>query len=438
MPNRFIHWKIKTISSGCLCLIGVTFLPKISLAQSTMIEDEIRSGITSTAALIVTPHPRIWMRGEWDWNYNNEGSFAWRIIHGGDKPWPWLEDPANDQEKGEFSYVAGDNDPDSYGADNMYNNYAHDFARRVLEPIISAEAQKRNWQAVYHGAYQATYELDHTANQYFADAREKLLNVLQDAPEYEYPYIVALLGSVAYDWLVDETDTNGNPVLSESDKTTIRNRLIVQGDYLFNHINPNGNAFNAKDTEAYYFATIGMALYEPSRVDDPTYSVYNSKAKTYLDEFDKQVIGKILPVWNEQGGDGGWHGGLTRLDAPYWLGGTYESEDNVGILMMAPVLFAHYTATGLAIEKSLFSTGILNNFAEFQLHMIQPSAIEQYSGTAYYNIGGENPESYRAPWIIPMRAYSRRRFSADPEQRKIGADPAYGGQFDRLAIVCAR
>jgi hypothetical protein len=401
-------------------LFCVTSLPTITFSQITLIEDRIRSGEISTVDIVISSHPRLWTKGAWDWDHNNVGSFAWRIIHGEEQPWPWLEDPANDQEKQEFSYVTGEDDEDSYGADNMYQNYDHDFARRVLEPIIAGKAQKLNWGAIYHGSYQATYDLDHTANEYFSDARGKLLNLVQEATEYEYPFVVALFASVAYDWLVNETDTNGNPVLSESDKATIQNRLIVHGDYLFSNASGSGSAFKASDTDHFYFAMIGMALYEPSRVNDPTYSAINAKAKTYLDEFDREVIGRILPIWNEQGGDGGWPGGLTRLDAPFWLGGAYESDDNVGILMMTPVFFAHYTATGSNFEESLFNTGMLRNFAEFQLHMITPSILAEYDGANYYDIGGSNTEGARSPWIAPMRAYSRRRFSSNAEQKNIG------------------
>lgn len=400
-------------------LFCVIFLPTSIVSQTLLIEDRIHSGETSTADKIIPGHPRLWLKGDWDWDHNNVGSFAWRIIHGEEKPWPWQEDPANDQEKQEFAYVAGADGEDSNGADNMYQNYAHDFSRRMLEPIIAGKAQKLNWRTIYRGSYRAIYHLDHSANQYFSDAKEKLLNLVRRAPEYEYPFVVALFASVAYDWLVNETDTHGNPVLSESDKTAIQNRLLVHGDYLFNHANSNGSAFKASDTDYYYFAMIGMALYEPSRDTDSAYSTINARAKVYLDEFDRQIIGKILPVWNEQGGDGGWHGGLTRLDAPYWLGGTYESDDNVAVLMMAPVFFAHYTATGSVFEESLFNTGILKNFAEFQLHMIAPSQTGQYGGTNYYDIGGGNIDGVRSPWIIPMRAYSRRRFSKDAEQRDI-------------------
>ncbi len=398
----------------------VSILLTAAFPQTPMIEDKIRDGETSTAELIVSTHPRLWVKGSWDWNYNNVGSFAWRIIHGEEKPWPWETDPANDQEKQEFSYVTGADGSDTYGADNMYKNYHHDFGRRVLEPIISGKAQKYVWGDIYHAQYSMTYDLSHTADEYFSDAREKLLYLVNISPNYEYPYVVAFLASVAYDWLVDETYTNGTPILSEADKSTIISRLFVHGDALFNEADGKGDPFNAIDTDNYFYAMIGMALYEPSRINDPGYSEINAKAKLYLDTFDSDFIGKILPVWNEQGGDGGWFPGLTEVGFPYWLGGLLESDDNCGPLMIAPVMFAHYTATDTKFEESLFNTGILKYFAEFQLHMIEPNTLGDFDGSRYFEIEGTNSADARSPWINPMRAYARRRFSSDNEQKRIG------------------
>jgi hypothetical protein len=68
----------------------------------------------------------------------------------------------------------------------------------------------------------------------------------------------------------------------------------------------------------------------------------------------------------------------------------------------------------------LFNTGVLRNFAEFQVHMIRPTEIQSSSAAPYYEINGAVGEDQRAPWIAAMRAYSRRRFSSETEQQRIG------------------
>ena len=89
----------------------------------------------------------------------------------------------------------------------------------------------------------------------------------------------------------------------------------------------------------------------------------------------------------------------------------YYSDDTVLIWHIAPILFAHYTATGAPIEESIFSTGVIKYGAEFQNFMIRPNNNYYPPIPDYYS---------RMPWIAPMRMYSRRRFSSDPEQKKIG------------------
>jgi len=387
-----------------------------NFASAVLVEKRIQSGEIATADLIVPEHPRILIKGDWDWDYKNKGSFAWRILHGKMRKWPWGLSPANDQEKFEFAYSAGANDSDSYGADNMYKNFGHDFSFRPLEPIISGKAQKLKWKKIFGPGY----ELDHTADEYFEHAREKLMNLVNHKPRYEAPYIAALYGSAAYDWLVSERYTNGNPVLSENDKAFVRKHLIKYADYLKSLSPEKGNFFDATNTDNFYYVVAGLALYEPSRKNDPSYASINKKAKSYLDAFDKDFIGKVLPALNAQGGDGGWHGGLSNLEGSYMVGGSYGSKLNPVPLLMAPILFAHYTATGQSIENSLFSTGVLKYFVEFQMHMILPSAIQINEGPGYFEIGGPVDRWNRIAWIFPMRAYSRRRFSEDPEQRKLG------------------
>jgi hypothetical protein len=380
------------------------------------VEKKIRSGEITTADLIVDEHPRLWINGNWDWDPNNYGSFAWRILHGEAQGWPWGEDPANDQEKAEFRYCTGSEHGGAYGADEMYQNYDHDYGRRVLEPIIAGKAQKLDWSSQWRGGSDWDYNLDHTADEYLADAREKLQHVSNYNVAYEYPYVVTLFGSVAYDWLVEETYTNGSPVLSEEDKQIITERLMAHADYLMDKLSDSINVFNSPETDTFYFGMVGMALYEPSAGAD--YASINTKAKEYLDAFDQIV--DVLAIWNEQGGDGGWHGGLSNVGLPFYNGGSRDSEENAGIIALAPVLYAHYTATGVPIHESLFNTGVLRNFAEFQVHMIRPTEIQSYDAAPYYEINGAAGEFQRAPWIAAMRAYSRRRFSSEAEQQRIG------------------
>lgn len=385
------------------------------VAFGNSLEEQIRSGAISTSRLIVPDHPRLWIRGSWDWDHNNTGSFAWRILHGQQLPWPWMESPANDQAKGEFSYSAGADDADDYGADNMFQSFAHDFGIRFLEPCIAGKAQKLNWRSLYAG----TYTSDHSADEYFADARNKLIYVVDLEPAYEFPYVATLFGAVGYDWLVNETYTDGRAVLSEADKAHIQSQLMIHADFLMNRASRDGYFFKATDTDNYYYIMVGLALYEPTKVNDGSYAAINAKAQAYLDAFDAEFIGKVLVAWNAQGEDGGWHGGLNRTECPFWIGGGYETNTNVAVLTAAPLLFAHYTATGSALESSLFNTGVLRHFVEFQAHMIRPSDTGTGNGTAYFEIGGVSDSYSRSPWVMPMRAYSRRRFSAEAEQLKL-------------------
>lgn len=59
------------------CLLGLLGVDTIQVI-AVPIEERIKSGQLSTADLILPTHPRLWLKGEWDWNPNNYGSFAWR------------------------------------------------------------------------------------------------------------------------------------------------------------------------------------------------------------------------------------------------------------------------------------------------------------------------------------------------------------------------
>ena len=102
---------------------------------SSEIEKRIRSGEVSTAGLIVDYRPRLWMRGNWDWNKNNIGSFAWRIVHGMSMG---IRNSANDQHKYEFCDVARKAGIHAYGK----KGYG-EFGRRYLWTIVAAEARAR-------------------------------------------------------------------------------------------------------------------------------------------------------------------------------------------------------------------------------------------------------------------------------------------------------
>jgi len=384
----------------------------IELSFSATIEEDIRSEQTSTADLIVPYHPRIWLKGEWDWDYNSYGSFAWRVCHGEQIH---KQDPANDQEKHEFYYSvcsAGD-----FSADYMLNTgqQGHTtYGRRVLEHIWAGISQKKNWWDFLPNQLigsSGTFEPNYTRDQYFAYAREKLLGILNPTVYWTKAYTITY-GSVAYDWLYNETYENGAPVLSQSDKTTIQNALFDLADGMKNLITGSDELFQSGDISKYFYPIVGMALYEPSGQGISVQN--NAKAKEYLDDFDTYWIGKILPALNEQGGDGGWHGGICNvLNVISWFG---TPTDRVLPVLIVPVLFAHYTATGESFENSVFSTGVLKHHAEFQNYMIRPSLSGYYDGE-YYDIGIQRPN--RGPWVFQMRTYARRRFSSDPEQQRI-------------------
>jgi hypothetical protein len=368
------------------------------------LEREIRSGAKSTAGLIIPAHPRIWARGESDWNPNVEGTLAWRVVHG---ELVDIKGAVNDQSKAEFYYVAGiADDPACYGrADGST------FGRRFLWTILAGHARRYGWGKNLPPSLEPystmTYGPVHSDDQFYADARAKLLGLSKISLSYEWAYWISIYGSVGYDWLLPMKYTNGQPVLSEQDRTTLQNLLFENAEHVREQAEGKGNPFIDQELSAYVYFMVGLALYEPERTSDASYAAVNEKAKRYLDEFDTYWVGKILPLLNCQGGDGGWHAGfesMTEYLEPYY---TYGS---VIPWQIAPLLFAHFTATGETVERSLFSTGILLNSVVFQNYMIRPDGY-------YYPPMPD--DGSRMPWVAPMRLYARRRFSADPEQRRI-------------------
>ena len=395
---------------------------------SDTIEEQIRAGKTSTAALLVSSHPRLWMKGQWEWNKNNYGSFAWRVAHG-EALQPL--DLNNDQSKYEFSYCTSEHHGGAYSADEMFGHRGWgDYGRRLLEPIIAGKAVANraawNFPADLPGSSNPDdYSPDHTSNEYYHDAREKLLTLVNSPTGVDNSLYIVIYGAVAYDWLMGETLQNGAPILSGSSATDLQQGILRHANYLKNQINGKEHFFVSSEIHNYMYVMAGLALYEPSRVSDPAYAAINAQAKALLDDLDKYWVGKILPALNAQGGDGGWHGGMSRLTAVHIIAGSPDNRDNNVLVNIAPLLFAHYTATNAPIEKSLFSTGVMKYMIEFQNHMIRPS------GDQYYEIGGATGEWDRAPWIFPRRFFSRRRFSADPEQQRLGELGAWLGVAKR-------
>jgi len=383
---------------------------------SSEMEKRIRSGDVSTADLIVNYHPRFWIRGTGDWDaFNEKGSFAWRFVHG-QTMMNGL--PANDQMKHEVLSLVkkADSDYPIYGE----NKYATQ-ARRFLWVIAAAEVAKRGdsdykiSKKLIKGKYVAgssspKWPLIHTEDELLTDARTKYLKWYKEVLNYPDECHAQFLihASAGYDWLVDRKYSDGiKPVLSSTDRQQIQAGLISIADhYRERALQDDRCFFDAGDICWFSYVAVGLALYEPDGKDIP--AEYNTKAKQYLDDFDEYWIGKILRAMNEQGGTGGWHGGLCKINGEWWNAGDHE---DVLTYRIAPLLFGHYTATGQDYNNSLMSSGCVKYAIEFQNYMIYPNAD-------YVTIGRNEGQRYR--WIAPYFVYSRRRFASDPENQRQG------------------
>jgi hypothetical protein len=392
--------------------------PKVTAAReflaagdySSDIEKQIRSGKTTTAKLIVNYHPRIWLRGSWDLHKDNVGSFAWRIVHGAacDE-----EDPSCDNMKDEFSYVS--DAADTY----MYGKVGKDtYGRRYLWPILAAEgvARKNAWNLPLRtpGTSEDYYDPKHTQDQLLSDARAKLLSAVDEWDDTVGAH-TALHGAAGYDWLVSRKYSNGiTPVLSDTDRVNIQNRLIKLAEMMKADCKGQGQLLGRTDQiYKYFYPVIGMALYEPDGKGISPQN--NAKAKEYLDEFDMYWVGKILPSLNEQGGTGGWHGGLCYIydEFPAWgYHGSGTQKDTLPY-RVAPLLYAHYTATGQSFANSICDTGFLKYAGEFWNYMIYPDGH-------YVPIGPQSDEGDRYTWIGPLFSHARRRFSSDNYDQWVG------------------
>ena len=416
--SKIVNWGMHIVT---MVLLWISILANILLSgenfsakdrrfssktdYSSQIEKQIRAGITSTADLIVDYHPRLWMRGNWDWDaHDQEGSFTWRFVHGEDMG---ESKSANDQEKYEFAYIA------RYGDTIYYGPIGHvTFGNRYLEVIITAESVSRdaawNFPRDLRGtSLNPDYDPQHTEDELLAQARAKLL-ACPDESKLDYSYVGPygiLVASVAYDWLVNRKYSDGiTPVLSEADRAALQNAIIATAESMREHAKGNGYFFNGIDISRYCYFVAGLALYEPS--GQWISATNNAKAKQYLDEFDEYWVRKILPVLNEQGGTGGWHAGLASSSSLFYSNGSINSFN----YRIAPFLFAHYTATGQSFENSVFSTGALKYTIEFQNHMVYPNGE--------FGVGKDSGNRYQ--WIAPLFVTSRRRFSSDPEQQWLG------------------
>ena len=368
-----------------------------STDYSSVLEKQIRAGETSTAALIVEYHPRIWLRGNWDWDASEEqGSLAWRIVH---NPPMTRDDPADDSQQYEFTWVAR-------GADYAYDNPNYTAERWYLRTIAAAEGLAHpEWG--FPRALPSTsqnWNREHTKDEYLASARQKLIAGADENIVRGYANMGAtgiLKPCVGYDWLVTRKYTDGTPVLSAADKEEIQNKIIAVAEDMRAHALGNGFFFNEVDISRYCYFVAGLALYEPS--GQGINAENNAKAKQYLDEFDEYWVGKILPALNEQGGTGGWHRGYAYTAGEFYYYGAI-------VYRIGPFLYAHYTATGQPFENSVYNSGFLKYAIEFQNHMVYPDGE--------FGVGEDSGNRYQ--WIAPLSTTSRRRFSMDPELQWLG------------------
>ncbi len=405
------------ISSILLSGLSVWCEPNVTVAReflstgdySSEIEKQIRSGKTTTANLIVNEHPRIWLRGSWDLDKNNVGSFAWRIVHGQGCV---KRDASCDELKHPFYYISTAADSYMYG--EVHNAT---YGRRYLWSILAAEgiARRSVWNLPFNlPDTSGTYDPKHTQDQLLADARAKLLVWVDEWGGYVGAH-TALHGAAGYDWLVSRKYSDGmTPVLSDIDRVNIQNRLITLAEKM--RADCKGQELllgRADQIYKYFYPMIGMALYEPDGKGISPEN--NARAKKYLDDFDIYWVDRILPALNEQGGTGGWHGGLCSIYGEYPAWGYYGSETQKDTLpyRVAPLLYAHYTATGQSFAGSVYDTGFLKYAGEFWNYMIYPDGH-------YVAIGPQKSEEGRYAWIGPLLFHARRRFSSDHYDRWAG------------------
>jgi hypothetical protein len=391
------------------------------------LERQIRTGQTTTADEIIPVHPRIWLRGPEGWDKDKFGSYAWRIVHG---PAMSMRYPsfAHDDAKYAF-YDAANLEDEVFNQTDWSDVNVRLMALITLGKAVSLDSEWNLPRDLPSTSLNPDYNPKHTSDEYYSRAKEKLLFLANAAPAEKSSEFMVQVGAAAYDWLIVEMLSNGQPVFSDAERTNLQNRLVAHAEYLKSRCTGGVHFFQSAEVYSCTYPLIGMALYEPN--GEGISSENNARAKDYLDDFDSLWIGKILPVLNEQGGDGGWVGGITRTSGdPGMIGGT--DPDNTMQVVIAPLLFAHFTATGREIEDSLFSTGFMKYFIEWQLYMIPPASM---GNATYYPIGGAWSWDERAPWVFPRRVYTRRRASQDAEQLRLAELGAWLGYMESNYFV---
>jgi len=381
----------------------------------------------ATTDKIVSYHPRMVLRGEQDWNKDNVGSFAWRFIHS-----PFPLDPYNtnpylpstDLLFGEFLVDTTEGD---MGENQWYGVNSGFCLNLGLSPILAGKAKEYGWDALFPAyldwASKPT-NLKHTRDEYYADARNKLIANL--GWSFSGDIASQIMGEginlpILYDWLFSLKYSNGNLVLSEADKKQAQTFLIDVAENLKQSVTGNELLLNTRDLSHYKYFKAGLALYEPSRVGDPTYvdnkgRNINQYAKSYLDDFDRVILGKVIPALNAQGQDGGWHGGLgmNMIDWNMWTG------DNVVLsLTLARFMYMYNTATGQGVEQPPFGEGVFLYAPEFELHMHRPGVLNlpEAETNNFLLVGGSSGYFSRYTWVGNIHSYTRRRFSPDIAQQ---------------------
>jgi hypothetical protein len=391
------------------------------------IENEILAGQTSTANEIIPVHPRIWLRGPDGWDKDKFGSYAWRIVHG---PAMSIRYPSLDHDDAKYAfYDAANLEDEVFDEISWHDTHVRLMALITLGKAVAMDSEWNLPRDLPSTSLNPDYDPKHTSDEYYTRTKEKLLYLANSSTGEKESEFMVQVGAAAYDWLMGETLQNGQPILSDSERTTLQNRLIAHAEYLKSRCTGNVHFFQSAEIYSCTYPLIGLALYEPTGIGISAEN--NVKAQDYLNDFDTLWIGKILPVLNEQGGDGGWIGGITRTSGdPGMIGGT--AANNTVPTVIAPLLFAHFTATGREIEDSVFSTGIMKYFIEWQLYMIPPASM---GNATYYPVGGAWSWDERAPWVFPRRVYSRRRASQDLEQLRLAELGAWLGYIEENYFV---
>jgi len=406
---------------GSIALVMICGL--VSSVLSNTIEEQIKSGITSTADLIISEHPRIWLRPNW-LDKETEGTMAWRIMNSDGS---YKRDDKEYTEIRAFKYL-------------MQNVQWH-------WNLTGGESsvQRAHWPFIVGKMYAQGYDIssspfgdpEYTPDEFLVKGRDRAMKLMEwwPASKHSELMMIVYLGSVYYDWMINETLSNGTPILSSDDVNVLQTALIGAADALKSQADGTQVFYKAGKGDGignYMYTMVGLALYEPDASDSDPVKI---KAKEYLDDFDTYVVGKIMPFLNAHGGDGGWSAGLNTIS---WM--DRWSANYPPPMLMAPLLFGHMTATGQDIEPSLYSSEFVKNFLVWQAYMQESRKVDvPYYSQGYLPLGPSPYSVTRSNYIEPYMMASRRRFSNDPEQQKLAKlahwmtcqeDP--GGSFEMM------